>query len=97
MQFKVTPETKVSYLGAIQGTVRERQGDEFRAGSVIPLIDQSVAGASGGTFEVAVVDNYETDIKTFKKLFPAIQNVEVQRSILPPFDRQKAQAWWEKN
>jgi hypothetical protein len=44
-----------------------------------------------------VVDNYETDIKTFKKLFPAIQNVEVQRSILPPFDRQKAQAWWEKN
>lgn len=97
MQFKVTPETKVTYLGAIQGTVRERQGNEFRAGSVVPLIDQSVAGASGGTFEVAVIDNYDADIKTFKKLFPAIQNVEITRSILPPFDRQKAQAWWEAN
>lgn len=97
MQFKVTPEPKVTYLGAIEATVRERQGNEFRAGSVVPLIDQSVAGASGGTFEVAVADKYDADVKTFKKLFPAIQNVEINKSLLPAFDRQKAQTWWEKN
>lgn len=96
MQFKVT-ESKVTYLGAIQATVRERQGNEFRAGAPIPLIDQSVAGASGGTFEVAVADNSEADLATFRQLFPAIQEVEIGKSILPPFDRPKVQAWWEAN
>lgn len=83
------------YLGSVNAIVRERQGDEFKAGPTIPLIDQAVAGASGGTFEVEISDRYDEDIPTFRKLFPALKGHNVAKSILPPFDRGTAQAWWE--
>ena len=82
-------------IGHIEATVRERQGDEFKAGSSIPLIDQAVVGASGGTFDVAITDALSTDEALFRSKFPALTNVEIKRAILPPFDRLKAQQWWE--
>ena len=85
----------VYYLGHVQAVVRERVGEEFRAGPVIPLIDQAVAGASGGTFEIAVSDRQEADEAAFRARFPALQGVMVKKAILPAFDRAKAQEWWQ--
>ena len=85
----------VYYLGRVTGTVRERQGDEFRAGPPIPLIDQAIAGASGGTFDVSVTDEWAADEALFRSTFPALKDVPVTKVILPAFDRAKAQRWWE--
>jgi hypothetical protein len=85
----------VFYLGHVNATVRERQGNEFRAGPPIPLIDQAVAGASGGTFDVEIVDQLDKDEPTFRAKFPALEGIAIQKAVLPPFDRAKAQQWWE--
>jgi hypothetical protein len=87
----------VFYLGHVSATVRERQGEEFKAGGPIPLIDQAVVGASGGTFDVEVSDQWEKDEANFRRKFPALSGVTIQKAILPPFDRAKAQKWWEAN
>lgn len=88
-------EGGVYYLGQVTANVRERRGNEFRAGPPIPLIDQAAAGASGGTFEVAITDALAADEPIFRSRFPALQGVAIHKAILPPFDRAKAQAWWE--
>jgi hypothetical protein len=90
-------EGGVIYLGHVDATVRERQGEEFRAGPVIPLIDQAAAGASGGTFDVVISDQLETDEKIFRERFTQLANVEILKSILPPFDRDAAQKWWKEH
>ncbi|MFJ9449974.1 MULTISPECIES: hypothetical protein [unclassified Herbaspirillum] len=85
----------VYYLGHVDASVRARKDNEFRAGPVIPLIDQAVAGASGGTFEVAISDQWAKDESQFKSKFPALQSADIQMAILPEFDRKGAQQWWE--
>jgi hypothetical protein len=85
----------VFYLGHVTATVRERQGNEFKAGPSVPLIDQAIAGASGGTFDVAISDRLSADEAVFRSKFPALNGVEIKKSILPPFDRAAAQKWWE--
>ena len=85
------------YLGHVDGTVRERVGNEFRAGSVIPLIDQAAAGASGGTFDVVISDQWDKDSQLFTSKFSALQGANVQKAIMAPFDRALAQKWWEDN
>ncbi|WP_422843794.1 hypothetical protein [Acidovorax sp. M2(2025)] len=85
----------VFYLGHIAATVRERQGNEFKAGPSIPLLDQAVAGASGGTFDVVITDQFEVDERAFRAKFPALAGVPIKKAILPAFDRAKAQQWWE--
>ncbi len=85
----------VFYLGHISATVRERQGNEFKAGPSIPLIDQAVAGASGGTFDIAIADRFEVDEPAFRAKFPALAGIPIKKAILPAFDRAKAQRWWE--
>lgn len=87
----------VVYLGHIDAVVRQRQGNEFRAGGLIPLLDQAVTGASGGTFDVTISDAFVTDEALFKERFPALRGVSIGKSILAPFDRAVAQSWWEKN
>jgi hypothetical protein len=89
------PATGVYYLGHITATIRERKGDEFRAGPPIPLIDQAVAGFSGGTFDIEVSDQSDTDLKEFLEKFPALRTVTIQKAILAPFDRAKAQKFWQ--
>jgi len=90
-------EPGIFYLGNIDANVRERQGDEFRAGPVIPLIDQAVTGASGGTFDVAISDQFATDEALFRKTFTQLKDAPIRKSILPPFDRAKAQKDWGGN
>lgn len=87
----------VYYLGHIDAVVRKRQGNEFKAGPSLPLIDQGLVGASGGTFDIKISDNYENDIKVFKNKFSALESVEIAKKILPEFNRARAQEWWEKN
>jgi hypothetical protein len=85
----------VYYLGHIDASVRERQGEEFRAGSVVPLLDQSVAGASSGTFDVVISDHYVADELLFRARFPALAGAAIRPAVLPPFNRAAAQQWWE--
>jgi hypothetical protein len=85
----------VYYLGHVAATVRERRGSEFKAGPTLPLIDQAVVGASGGSFDVEISDQLSTDEPSFRARFPALAGVEIKRAILPPFDRAKAQKWWQ--
>lgn len=85
----------VYYLGHVNATIRERQGKEFRAGATVPVLDQAIAGASGGTFDVEITDQFATDEAEFRSKFPALAGVAIQKTVLPAFDRAKAQQWWE--
>jgi hypothetical protein len=87
----------VYYLGHAEAIVRERVGNEFKAGPSVPLLDQAISGASGGTFDVTFSDQWDAYEKTFRAKFKALEGVEVKKAILPAFDRAKAQIWWEKN
>jgi hypothetical protein len=73
---------KVVYLGRIEAVNRKRVGNEPRAGSVIPLLDQGVSGFSGGTWHIKMYDNYEEDIAAFKQKFPLIGNYTVEKEVL---------------
>ncbi|HEX7889628.1 MAG TPA: hypothetical protein VF522_09740 [Ramlibacter sp.] len=90
-------EKGVYYVGHVRATVRERQGNEFRAGAPIPLIDQAVIGASGGTFDVDITDTQPADEVLFRQRFPALKDAPISKAMLPAFDRAKAQDWWEKH
>lgn len=85
----------VFYLGHVSAIVRERQGDEFRAGQVLPYIDHAVTGASGGTFDITVSDRFETDEKAFREKFPQLAAADIKKTILAPFDRAAVQKWWQ--
>lgn len=87
----------VYYLGHVDATVRERVGNEFKAGPSIPLIDQAVAGASGGTFDIAISDSWGVDQVQFDDKFPGLRDVVVNKQIMAPFDRAFAQKWWEEH
>jgi hypothetical protein len=87
----------VVYLGAVGANVRERKGNEFKAGPSIPLIDQAVACASSGTFDVEFKDAFESDMALFKETFPQLKDATVTKAILPPFERARAQKWWEEH
>jgi len=79
---------EVIYLGNIDAVIRERKNDgEVRAGGVIPLIDQAVAGFSSGTFEVSINDRFDEDIKAFMAEYPALQNHKVEKAVLPQWTR----------
>lgn len=98
MHSKLTAaEPGVFYLGHVEATVRERIEPEFKAGPSIPLIDQAIAGASTGTFDIEISDQWEKDGPKFLAKFPVLNGVNIQKRILPPFDRAFAQKWWEEN
>lgn len=87
----------IYYLGSVQAAIRERKENEFRAGPVLPLIDQAVAGASTGTFDITILDQYDKDLELFRSAFPALTGASVVKKLLSPWDRTKAQLEWEKN
>lgn len=87
----------VTYIGRVSGVMRERHGDEFRAGPLIPLVDQSVTGYSLSTFDVTISDQQEEDLKSYRELFPVLESADIAIEIMPPFDRARAQTWWESN
>lgn len=87
--------TGVFYLGHVAATVRERKEGEFRAGPLIPAIDQAVTGFADGTFDIEITDQSDKDEPILKTLFPALSSATIQKNVLPSFDRAKAQQWWE--
>ncbi|HKJ33235.1 MAG TPA: hypothetical protein VKA34_15475 [Balneolales bacterium] len=81
--FSIAPN-KIIYLGHLEAIIKERTDDkELRAGSVFPLIDQAVTGASGGTFVVTITDLFEDDIKLFQKKYPYLTQYQVDNLTLP--------------
>lgn len=93
------PPNAVVYLGRVSGKVRERNeaANEFRAGAPIPLVDQGVAGASGGTFDVVIADAEAEDIPSFRAQFPVLNSQTIVKQVMPAFNRQVAQQWWQDN
>lgn len=75
---------KALYVGRIEAVRRERKGDEPRAGSVIPLIDQAVTGFSGGTFDVRIVDAFDRDVPVLKATHAPLAGTEIQKALLGP-------------
>ena len=94
MNLSVAPNSVV-YAGRISARLRTRQGEEFRAGPLLPLIDQSVTGMSGSTWEVSVDDKAEKDVAQFRTSFPALKDVSIETRLLPAFDRAAAQKLWD--
>lgn len=92
----VQPNT-VTYIGRATGKMRERVGDEFRSGPVVPLIDQAVTGFANSTFDVTITDSWDEDEKSYRGLFPPLEQVEITKAIMPPFDRARAQAYWDSD
>lgn len=79
----VVPANKVVYLGHVDATVVDRTSDEqLRAGPVVPLIDQAVVGASGGTFKIDIQDKYDADTAFVKGKYPAFSAVGIENMTL---------------
>lgn len=79
----IFPENEIVYIGNITATIVPREDDQPRAGSVIPLIDQSVTGFSSGTFVVEITDNFEEDIQLVTEKFPYLAGKNITKMILP--------------
>jgi hypothetical protein len=86
-KLNLTTEIKpnsISYLGHLDIVLREKKNNaEISAGGAIPFIDQYIAGFSSGTFDVVVEDKFDEDMKSFISEYPALQNMKVDKSILP--------------
>jgi len=88
---------KVIYLGNIRGEMRERNEDEFRAGPLIPIIDQAITGYYTSTFDVLISDAWIEDEKSFISIFPALEQAEIIQKVMLPFDKERAYKWWGSN
>ncbi len=79
------PPNSVVYLGNINVTIVPRKDGEPAAGSMLPLIDQSVAGFSNGAFRVEIQDRYDEDMAAFRQRFPALATHTVANAVLSPW------------
>jgi hypothetical protein len=87
LKTEIKPKT-ISYLGHLDIVLREKKNNtETSAGDNVPYIDQSVAGFSSGTFDIVIEDKFDEDMKSFISEYPALQNVKVEKSILPQWIR----------
>lgn len=79
---------EIVYLGNIDARIIERTSDdELRAGPVIPLIDQAVTGASGGTFVIEITDHFNDDIAKFKQKYHQLTGFDIINLTLPPWKK----------
>lgn len=85
----------VRYAGHVGATMRVRREGEFRAGAVIPLIDQSATGMINHSWEVVIDDRSDQDIAKFKEHVPALIGLDIAVDALPPWDRTAAQRRWD--
>jgi hypothetical protein len=73
----------ITYLGHVDATIVERKNDtEERAGGMIPLLDQGLAGFSTGTFVVKVEDRYDEDLAAYRSEFPGLKPLTIAKAIL---------------
>jgi hypothetical protein len=85
----------VSYVGHLAAIMRTRREGEFRAGSVIPLIDQSATGMINHSWDVVIDDESSGDLARFREHVPALEGMDVGIEALPPWDRVAAQHRWD--
>lgn len=79
----------ITYLGHLDIVMRKmKNNSEIRAGRVGPPWQQNpVVGAYTGTYDVIVEDKFDEDMKLFISEYPALQNVKVEKAILPQWIR----------
>jgi hypothetical protein len=84
-------EAEYVYLGRIEMINRERKSeDEIPSGdTTITRIPQRQSGFATGTFEVAIMDNFDTDLAKFREKYPPIDNQTVAKRILPSWEKPK--------
>lgn len=71
---------KIVYAGHIHAHMRPRTAEtETHAASILPLLDQQVAGFYPTTFDVAIVDDLENDLSRFVAKFPALKKEDVSK------------------
>ena len=81
---------KVIYLGNISAYVKKiTSNDELPAGPSTPVFQQAYFGASTGTFVINISDQYDRDIDLFRKKFPSLSEIDIQKRILPPWEKPK--------
>lgn len=78
------PEKKIVYLGKLEARIVPREGNEDkpRAGEVLPLIDQAVAGFSTGSWDLKVTDDFDADMAALKEKYPFLGDLPVEKAIL---------------
>jgi hypothetical protein len=72
----------ITYLGHVLMINRKRKEGETRSGPVVPLLDQSESGFAGGTFDITVSDQSETDLPDFIRAYPALRDLNITKAIL---------------
>jgi hypothetical protein len=87
----------VYYLGHVFANTRERAETEFPAGPALPLVNQEMTGFARATFDVTIQDQSDVDIPALAEWFPALKGLRIEKLVLPPFDRNRAQKYWEAN
>jgi hypothetical protein len=92
--FEVKPDS-VSYIGHLAAVMRTRREGEFRAGSVIPLIDQSATGMISHSWDVVIDDQSNVDMAKFREHVPALAGMDIGIEPLPPWNRVAAQRRWD--
>jgi hypothetical protein len=71
------------YIGNLDLTLVERSNNKQpRGGSIAPLIDQAVSGFSGGTFKIAINDNYNQDLQNFEQAYPSLKGVKISKKLM---------------
>ena len=88
---------RITYIGHITARLRPRSDKEYRAGPVIPLIDQAATGLSGGTWDTTIEDMSAKDIPSYRARFSALSSEAIVTDSLPAFDRAAIQRWWESH
>ena len=92
--FEVKPGS-VSYVGHLNAVMRPRRENEFRAGSVIPLVDQSATGMISHSWDVVIDDQSDGDLAKFRAQVPALAGIKIDIEPLAPWDRAAAQRRWD--
>lgn len=94
LDLKVKPGA-VTYVGRVTAKLRDRKEGDFRAGPLLPLIDQAATGMTGGTWDVSVDNQAEKDLALFRSTYPVLNSVTIDTSPLPSFDRAAAYRYWD--
>lgn len=84
----------VVYLGRLEAVLRPRADHEYRAGAVIPLIDQAATGLSGGTFDIKLVDRSAEDLPMIRAAYPVLANTPIETMLLPIPSREYLDRQW---
>ncbi len=90
------PPNSLVYIGNISAVIKQKEHDDDpSAGSMLPLIDQAIAGFSTGTFTAEITDNFDSDMSEFYSKYPYLKDRPVVKMILPnwvhPESRDKVQ------